>query len=84
MKFFKSEHAESFNAFHGSLISITKANEMLERGGRVVFADTPKCTHPKEKVRMHYKKLTDVGGVYKNFECECGARVQPKEFEEVK
>lgn len=49
-----------------------------------VVTDVPKCTHPKEKVRMHYKKLTDIGGVYKNFECECGSIVQPKEFEEVK
>ncbi len=40
------------------------------------------CPHPKEKVR-EFRNTNFDGPVY-IYECNCGARVQPKEFEEIK
>jgi len=41
-----------------------------------------KCTHPKEKVVGHFDCSSGVE-VWKGFRCECGVKMQPKEFEEV-
>lgn len=41
-----------------------------------------KCKHPKEKIHLiHYCNHTTGSGSY--YECECGAKVRPSEFEEI-
>lgn len=42
-----------------------------------------KCSHPKEKV-TNQGQYVDNKVIWHCFICECGAKVQPKEFEEIK
>lgn len=48
----------------------------------VCIEEIKKCYHPKEKVKSKYFYSEIAEGIV--HECECGAKVQPKEFEEVK
>jgi hypothetical protein len=57
------------------------------RGLLINIEPIEKCTHPAEKVTSQLMKTENKpwGGRYGTiFTCECGAKVQPKEFEEIK
>lgn len=44
-----------------------------------------KCTHPKEKISRYLPwTYNHTMPLYILYECKCGARVQPKGFEEIK
>lgn len=63
-----------------------------------IFISVPKekCDHPKEKILGRIGRKEDhwtTGGVtflskglvrFNSYECECGAAIEPKEFEEIK
>lgn len=43
-----------------------------------------KCKHPREKVRLMDSAAYVGGDLIYGFMCECGSKVKPKEFEELK
>lgn len=43
-----------------------------------------RCEHPRDKVRWIECGTSGETNIYKQYECECGAKVQPKKFEEIK
>lgn len=59
---------------------------IFERALIICIEPIEKCKHPKEKIKNHpfisgENKLSEILYAYI---CECGAKVQPKEFEEVR
>ena len=62
-----------------SLESFTGIKEQDHRALLINIEPIEKCTHPKEKVNEIYDGGYPIG----EFQCECGAKVKPKEFEEV-
>jgi hypothetical protein len=63
-----------------STFTVDQTNYDSYKALLIGIEEIKRCEHPSEKVKL----FSDSDDIFAAFHCECGARVQPKEFEVVK
>ncbi len=67
-----------------STLDLIKFSGATHRARLINIEDIERCTHPKEKVELENGNISWSSDRGIHWKCECGANVQPKEFEEIK